>query len=267
MPSPFPGMDPFIEGQLWGDFHAGFVPVLRELLIPHVRPNYTVNVERYVFLVDEDGEQVEHHYAPDASVVEGGGLPGSAPAGATATLAPHVLTLPMPSNVAQKYLVIRSRERGDVVALIEVLSPWNKRAADGQPEYLQKRANYLRTETHIIEIDLLRVGSRLPTIEPLPPGDYFAFVARAGRRPKVDVFAWMMRDRLPTIPIPLKEGDDDVALDLQEAHDLTYDRGGYDYALDYGRDPEPPLSEGDREWAATILRTRPTAAGPPTAET
>ena len=244
-------MNPFIEGQLWDDFHAGFVPVLRELLIPQVRPGYTVNVERYVFLVDEDEERIEHHYAPDTSVVDGGGLPGSS---ATSMLAPHILTLPMPANVAQKYLVIRSRERGDVVALIEVLSPWNKRAADGQPEYLQKRANYLRTETHIIEIDLLRGGTRLPTIEPLPPGDYYAFVARAGRRPQVDVFAWRLQDPLPAIPIPLREGDDDVLLDLQEALNRTYDRGGYDYALKYSLPPTPPLSTNDREWIAARLQ-------------
>lgn len=257
MPSPFPGMDPYIEPQRWDDFHSDFVPVLREQLIPQVRPRYTVDVERYVFLVEEDEEQAVHHYAPDASVVHGGGLPESADTAPVTTLEPHVLTLPMPSDVEQKYLVIRSRERREVVSLIELLSPWNKHAGDGQTEYLQKRANFLRTETHIIEIDLLRGGTRLPMLEPLPSGDFFAFIGRWQRRPKVDVLAWTLRDRLPTIPIPLKEGDDDVWLNLEEALNRTYERGGYDYALDYRQDPVPPLSPHDREWAAALLQQHP----------
>lgn len=253
MPSPFPGMDPYIEGQRWDDFHSDLVPVMRELLIPQVRPRYTVSVERYVFLVYEDEERSVEHYAPDASVVHSGDLPESGGAGSVAILEPHVLTLPMPSDIRQKFLVIRSRERHEVAALIELLSPWNKRAGDGQTEYLQKRANYLRTETHIIEIDLLRGGTRLPMIEPLPSGDFFAFIGRWQRRPKVDVFAWTLRDCLPKIPIPLKEGDDDVWLDLQEALNRTYDRGGYDYALDYGQEPSPPLTPDARTWARSLV--------------
>ncbi|MFA0775855.1 MAG: hypothetical protein THHGLFOP_001379, partial [Candidatus Fervidibacter sp.] len=50
MPSPFPGMDPFIEGQLWDDFHSRFVPELAAALMPKVRPKYLVTVERRVYL-------------------------------------------------------------------------------------------------------------------------------------------------------------------------------------------------------------------------
>lgn len=265
MPSPFPGMDPFIESQRWDDFHATFVPALAELLVPQLRPRYTVDIERYVFLLDETDEHAEH-YAPDVSIVDRGGLTEGESSGAIATVEPHVLTLPLPADVQQKYLVIRSRERGELVGLIEVLSPWNKKAGKGQMEYLQKRANYLRSDTHIIEFDLLRGGTRLPMIEPLPAGDYFAFIGRSGRRPKVDVYAWRLPDRLPTIPIPLKEGDADASLDLQEAFTHTYDRGGYDYALDYEQPPLPPLSDADQKWAAELLADVPTDHGPRTTD-
>ena len=50
MPSPFPGVDPFIESQKWEDFHTTFIGVLRELLVPQVRPQYVVDVERYLYV-------------------------------------------------------------------------------------------------------------------------------------------------------------------------------------------------------------------------
>lgn len=193
MPSRFPGMDPYIESQRWDDFHSRFVPALGDMLLPQVRPTYTVDVKRYVYLVE------------------------------------------------QKFLSIRSRERRDFITVIELLSPWNKSPGDGFKEYLQKQSGYLGSVVHIVEIDLLRGGSRLPTIEPLPAGDYFAFVGRWDRRPKLDVYHWHLRDRLPRIPIPLKVGDADAALDLQAAFERTYENAGYDYALDYDVPLDPPL--------------------------
>lgn len=255
MPSPFPGMDPFVEAQRWEPFHAAFVPVLSELLVPQLRPRYTVDIQRYTFLIDETDEPIAH-YAPDTTVVDGEYASGLHPSQTVATLEPKILTLAMQADFEQKYLVIRSRERRDVIALIELLSPWNK-TNKGQDEYLQKRANYLRTETHIIELDLLRGGRRLPLLEPLPPGEYFAFIGRSDRRPKVEAYAWPLRAKLPVIPVPLKAGDPDVSLDLQEAFTRTYDRGGYDYALDYRQDVVPRLSANDREWVSGLLRDPP----------
>jgi hypothetical protein len=235
-------MDPYIEAQLRDDFHADFVPVLRELLIPQVRPSYTVNIERYVYLVSEEDEVIGH-VGPDVSVLQHPHAWGDHGEATLATLEPAVLTLPMPRLVEQKFLTIRSRERRDVVTVVEVLSPWNKSPGDGCKEYLQKRSGYLRAMVHIVEIDLLRGGQRLPTIEPLPDGDYFAFVGRWDRRPKLDVYHWLVHERLPVIPIPLKVGDPDVALDLQAAFERTYERGGYDYALDYDALIDPPLPD------------------------
>ena len=45
MPSPFPGMDPFIESQKWSGFHTGCITTMQEKLIPRVRPKYIVDVE------------------------------------------------------------------------------------------------------------------------------------------------------------------------------------------------------------------------------
>lgn len=40
MPSPFPGMDPYLEGYLWPDVHAALAHKIRQQLAPQIQPNY-----------------------------------------------------------------------------------------------------------------------------------------------------------------------------------------------------------------------------------
>ena len=255
MPSPFPGMDPFIEGQRWQDFHATFIPVLRELLTPAVRPRYVVDVEQYVYLMREDEKVPDRVIEPDLSVVEG--APESMDEPATSTiaataLAPAVYTLSLPRRRRQRFLTIHDREFRKVVTVIELLSPTNKSPGEGSTEYLVKRTNVFQAPTNLVEIDLLRGGRRMATRESLVPADYYAFICRAERLPKVEVYAWTMRDQLPVIRVPLTGGDPDVPLSLQEAFTMTYDRSGYDYALDYRRTVEPPLDAALSEWVRSV---------------
>jgi hypothetical protein len=90
---------------------------------------------------------------------------------------------------------------------------------------------------------LLRGGERLPLRGPVPPGDGYAIISRAGRRPNAEVYAWPLDHPLPTIPIPLKAADADVPLDLQAAFSTVYDRAAYDLSLDYRASLSPPLDE------------------------
>ena len=120
---------------------------------------------------------------------------------------------------------------------------------------LEVASNVFYTPAHLVELDLLRGGLRLPTIEPLEPGDYYAFACRKERLPKVDVYAWTLRQPLPPIPIPLMGGEPDVIVDLQGAFNTTYDRAGYDYSLDYRRPPEPAFSTSDAEGARDLLKS------------
>ena len=249
MPSPFPGMDPFIESQVWQDFHTTFVTVLRELLMPQVRPRYVVEVQQYVYLARED-EEPDRLIGPDVALVEGRpdlSFSAASVAGA-ATLAPAIHTLPVPRRYEQKFLSIRNRQSRNVVTVIELLSPWNKTPGDGRTEYLVKRSNIFYTLANLLEIDLLRGGQRLATREPLAPADYYAFVSRRGRMPQVEVYGWTLHDRLPVVPVPLAGDDPDVGLDLQAAFTTTYDRAGYDYALDYRLPVEPPLQASLADW-------------------
>ncbi len=255
MPSPFPGMDPFIESQKWEGFHTRFITGICDTLVSIVRPRYDVDVEKRVYLERRDLESSARSFVADVGVIdvergwagaEGGVAMGTA-------VEPKACTLPWPEEHREAYLVIRRPRVREVVTVIELLSPTNKlRRADGRELYLEKRMELSQTRSHFVELDLLRGGERMPFSDP-PDGDYFALVSRAGRRPVAEVYGWPLAHRLPAIPIPLAKGDPDVSLDLQFVFDTVYDRAGYDYSIDYGMDISPSLSKSEKQWVAGIL--------------
>ena len=108
-----------------------------------------------------------------------------------------VVTLPMTEPIEIPYLIIRRRDNEETVTVIELLSPTNKSSRDGRAEYLAQRNLLLRGRAHLVELDLLRGGERLPTVEPHPAGDYFAFVSRVERRPQAEVYSWTLAHPLP----------------------------------------------------------------------
>src|SRR5947209_59877 len=193
MPSPFPGMDPFIEDQKWEDFHTTLIVEIRSALAPRVAPHYVVEVEERVYL-EHTPERRGRLIVPDVAVLETSEPPRPT-AGGTATavavqIAPAIRTLPMPERVREPFLTLRDRATREVVTVIEVLSPTNKRPhSDGQREYLRKRESVLLSAAHLVELDLLRGGERLPTLEPLPLGDYYVVVSRERKRPQAEVYA------------------------------------------------------------------------------
>ncbi len=256
MPSPFPGMDPFIESQCWKGFHHILISEIQFFLTQRVRPRYVVDIEEDVYVARE-GEDPIRMVIPDVAVQHGDGWLDSTDGGLAIKSEPHVVTLPMTEPVEMPYLVIRKRDKDETATVIEVLSPTNKSSRDGRQEYLAKRNALLRSQAHLVELDLLRGGQRLPTIESHPAGDYFAFVSRVERRPKAEVYAWTVERSLPTIPIPLAEGDPDVQIDLQAVFASTYERAGYDYALKYARTVEPALNERQTAWVRGIIPAAP----------
>ena len=250
MSSPFDGMDPFIESQKWRGFHHSLISEIRNWLTPQVRPRYVVDVEEDVYLATENGEPIKV-IIPDVTIAPSEGWMETV-SGSVST-EPAVLTLPMMEPIELAYLAIRRTDNEETVAVIEVLSPTNKSARDGRTQYLSKRNSLLRSSSHLIEIDLFRGGERLPTIEVLPEADYYAFVSRAERRPKAEVYAWRLESPMPCIPIPLSAGDPDAGLNLQSVFNITYERAGYDYAIRYDRPIEPPLSERHLEFVVKSL--------------
>lgn len=257
MPSPFPGMDPFIEDQEWEDFHSRFNNALSDAIAPVVEPRYFVRVERRVY-VERGLDQDDGVRWADVSVLWSGSEPPVAVATvseAATSLAPVECLLPGPQERRETFLVIRERETLEIVTVIETLSPANKRASsDGREQYLEKREEILRSRTNLVEIDLLRGGKRVPVVG-MPPGNYFAIVSRGHRRPKTDVFPWTLRQRLPSIPIPLKKDEPEATVDLQQVFTTVYDRARYQLSLKYDAPLHPPLGEADAAWAKETTKT------------
>ncbi|MFA0757703.1 MAG: hypothetical protein KEFWMYNX_000862 [Candidatus Fervidibacter sp.] len=255
MPSPFPGMDPYLEAPAgWQEFHHLFIAGIQEALVPKVRPRYAVHIERYVYLTALDAEATRLH--PDVSVAQTSPeAPRTESAVVTLTETTTAILVPLPviEEVRHYFLEIRELTTQRVVTVIEMLSPFNKRLGDGRTEYLKRRNAILNSDAHLIELDLLREGERMPMGKPLPPADYYAIVSRSYRRPMAEVYAWTVRQKMPTIPVPLLWGEPDVPLDLQAVLTTVYERAGYDYRLPYQRDPEPPLRAEEAEWARELI--------------
>ena len=256
MTSPFPGMDPFIEGQCWSDCHHELISSIRAQLVPTLLPDYFVNVEKSITLVrdDEEAGDFDRIVVPDLSVEESGEWTGGSDGGMAVAVKPVTRTLPKPQVVKRPYLTVRSMHNREIVTVIELLSPWNKNQRGGRSAYLEKRDAYLQSAINVVELDLLRGGSRLPTVEPLPRGDYFVFICKGTRRMKAQVYAWPLNHPLPRIPIPLAPGDADVKLELQLAFNETYERAGYRYSLDYTADVVPKLRPAERTWVRQSLK-------------
>ena len=136
--------------------------------------------------------------------------------------------------------------------MIELLSPSNKRLGGDREQFLAKRQQILNSNVHLVEIDLLRGGPRLP-IADLPECDYYVMVSQVDDRPNVGLWPVDLREPLPEIPVPLMEADEEVALHLQEALQRAYDAAGYRSYI-YSSTPDPPLPPADARWAAELLR-------------
>ncbi|MBW3539589.1 MAG: DUF4058 family protein [Planctomycetes bacterium] len=265
MPSPIPGMDPWLE-QHWGDVHTSIVTYCRDRLQRALPRDLRARVEERVYLEYEEGAN-GRHVIPDVRVVEypRSGPPRQASAG-VATLVPTepIVVIRRNEPLTERFIEIRDFSTGGrLITVIEVVSPTNKERGRGQDLYVQKRNELEAARVHLVEIDLLREGERLdpaprqglPATRDCP---YLVTAIRCVEDPselRCEVYPASMRERLPVIKVPLRATDEDVLLDLQAVLDDAYDRGGYDI-LDYRQPPVPPLSPQDEEWAHSVLSAR-----------
>ncbi|MFO0844541.1 MAG: DUF4058 family protein [Gemmataceae bacterium] len=153
----------------------------------------------------------------------------------------------------EAFLQVKYRPDASVITTLELLSPTNKEGK-GRQQYLEKRNELIRDDVHMVELDLLLGGARLPTEGRLPPGDYYAYVSRGDHRPRCDVYGWPLPHRLPRIKIPLKAPDPDVVFDLQELFSETFRRGRYLRRLPYAAAPAAPMSEAHAAWVRQRLQ-------------
>ncbi|MGG6240108.1 DUF4058 family protein [Nodosilinea sp. AN01ver1] len=261
MPSPFPGMDPYLEqATFWSSFHSRLIVALADALAPQLRPRYYVEVETRTYTDTPDGGEVLVGI-PDAVVLSRQAML-SPVAQSSGTLAvqpmPQVVTLPIPTEVKERYLEIREVGSNAVITVIEVLSPKNKRPGKGGTVYQEKRQTILGSASHLVEIDLLRGDSPLPMEGQVNLAHYRILVSRAETRPQAELYAVTVREALPCFPLPLQAVDGSVLVDLSAIVKGVYDRASYDLRIDYSQSPPPPpFSEEDRGWMQTLLNSSP----------
>ena len=255
--NPFPGMNPYLEDLgLWPDVHQSLMVRLRDYLAPRLRPDYRVTIQERVYVVSEPNVGG----SKDARIPDVAILSATAPtrrdraSEGLALAEPVVVQLPRMELEKQLYLeIVRVGSRA-IITAVELLSPTNK-SGSGRRVYQAKRGQILYSTTHLVEIDLLRAGQPMPVLTPLPASHYRILVADARRTEHVgDLYPFGIRQTTPNIVMPLAEGDEGIAVDLQSVIDGVYEAGSFDLDIDYERDPEPPLSDDDRVWLDDLLR-------------
>jgi hypothetical protein len=271
MASPFPGMDPFLEGEMWQEFHETLASAIRVQLLGKLGAKYVALLaKRYVLnrpslgIFDAPTSRVVY---PDVHIIAEARpayavRPTASAVGMTPVMIPVLeqawepaaeVISPVWERVPQLSVEIRDIAQRRLVTVIELLSPANKQG-EGYREYADRRLDLMQTATHLLEIDLLRGGQRLELYGHMPSGDYYVYLSRFQQRPRTQVWPIHLRDALPTVPVPLLPPDADVTLDIQAAVDGCFALVGYERLLNY-IDPLPPpaLEAEDAAWVQECL--------------
>jgi hypothetical protein len=253
MPSPFPGMNPYLEQPaVWQDFHQTFLALLRRVLRELVHSDYYIKVEEQLYIHELPADERRLLGKGDMTVTS------ARPRSSAGTAAGAVLEAPVYGRISSAveierhaFLEIRDRQQHELITVLELLSPSNKKSGADREQYLAKRREILASSVHLVELDLLRGGPRMP-VEDRPDCEYCVLVSHAEQRPRVGIWPLRLREPLPTIPIPLRSPSPDARIDLQQALHRHYDESGYgDYI--YLTPPQPPLHPTDAAWAAQFV--------------
>lgn len=263
MPSPFPGMDPFIEAcGRWEDFHPKLISEIERSLAAVLPERYYMSLgERsYVVLAGREGKDFKS-FLPDV------GIASSAESRAEHSPSTVAEVVEVGAVSMEAFIALEFREtfieihehdpQERLVTCIEILSPSNKRSGSkGRKLYIRKRNTLLLGAANLIEFDLMRRGKRMPMMTPWPDSPYTLLICREQRAPHCKVWPAHFQQPLPIIPIPLSPPDADVRLDLQPLIASVYARSRYDRLLDYSRPLQPLLTEDESAWLAERLRGR-----------
>ncbi len=263
MPGPFPGMDPYLEApQLWRGFQTVFIPALNAQLNSALPPGFAAFIEERISVL-----LPENYVVPDRAVTQRN-EPELVPARAGGSgvrirmVDASEIGAVAPDTLRDLFIEIRPTAglHGDVITTIELISPPSKQP-DGRwrQEYEARQRELLESQTHLLEIDLLRgdahtVAAPNAAVNSNGPWDYLISLHRAGPGSAFEVWRNFLEERLPRVRVPLTGIYPDVICDLQEALASAYDAGPYRRILDYNLEPDPPMSEPYRQWSDRLLR-------------
>lgn len=224
MPSPFPGMDPYLENaKLWPAFQHQLLACLYQILLPGLVDRYRARVGTRAYVSE---------MALFTSIIR--------------------------EQYAEEFIEIRNRSDGKLVTLLEVVSPANKTTPAGRQAYLDARQAAVHQRAGIVEIDLVMQGK--PTLtysrDGLPEYDHAVTVTRANAPDRYEIYTATLQKRLPKFKLPLAADDRDALLDLQAAFTRAYDLGSFANQINYQAPPPPdvPLTDAYKTWAAELLK-------------
>lgn len=256
MPSPFPGMNPYLEyPDRWPTVHNRLIVGLADFLTPLLLPKYQVDIDKRVYevsdlntlLVGRPDVTVQQSRSPRQSISS-----DNSSGIAVTAKAPLSVRLAMPQEVREAYLEVKEVATQKVVVAIEILSPTNKRG-EGRQKYEVKRQKVLNSQTHLVEIDLLSQGEPLPLAEGAVESDYRILVSRWESRPMADLYPFNLPEPIPVFPLPLSRDEQEPMIDLQTLLHQVYDRSGYDYFIDYQQEVLLPFADSELAWIDEIL--------------
>ena len=232
-------MDPFLEQPAyWSDFHATFINYWREAIADVLPPQYEATLGERVYLVEREPDERKLGY----------------PSGAVATLEPVTIPLTILGGPRETYIEILYHPDRSLVTTLELLSPANK-GLPGRIEYLAKRHALIHQKTHLVELDLLLGGRRLPFERSLPAANYYYFLSRGEQRLDCQVYHWTLREKLPTLPVPLRHPDHDMTIDLAAVFATAYERGRFFNRINYRGPLHEHIPNADKNWTEQIART------------
>lgn len=222
MPSPFPGMDPYLEDdKLWLPFQHQLVSCLYQILLPGLVDRYRARVCQRVYVTEQalftSIVREEHH---------------------------------------EEYVEIRQRTDGRLVTLLDVVSPANRTTTSGRKAYLDKRREGRSSSSNLVEIDLVLQGQPMLDYsrEGLPDWDYSVTVTRSSQPERYEIYTATLQKRLPRFRLPLAADDRDTVLDLQAAFSRAFEQGNFLAKIDYQRDPLTALDADDKKWLQERLK-------------
>jgi hypothetical protein len=222
MPSPFPGMDPYLEDEkLWPGFQHHLVHALHQLLLPGLMDRYRARIN-------------QRHYVSEQAL----------------------FTSVIREEHTEALIEIRQRSDGRLITMLEAISPANKLSDAGRLAYLARRQEAKSAKANIVEVDLVLQGTTLVECsrDGLPSWDYAVFVSRAAQPDRYEIFPATLQKRLPKFRLPLAADDRDTVIDLQAAFARAFDQGDFAKHINYDGDPATKLGDENRDWLHQRLR-------------
>jgi hypothetical protein len=253
MKSPFPGMDPYLERH-WLDVHARLVTYAADQLNERLPRSLVARTEERIG-IDSDEFADILGTAPDVRVFEPG--ISDEPTSGIAYHAPIKLVVDV-DPIKEHFIQIISVADERLITVIEIVSPTNK-LGSGLEQFRTKRAQLIQAGVHMVEVDLVRRGNWRALLKPhhCPKSmlaEYRVTVRLASDRQTAYLYPAALRLPLPTILMPLRQGDAEVKMELQPLVEQVYTRGRYSETIDYRKPLEPPLNLEDAAWAEELIK-------------